>query len=424
MWGMTSEHQSWQIKNFMNKESCGYHIYKPSAYQGQFLSSLTGLTDPTLIDLPRLSVWAGGSWFIPFPRVLCYVKAISLVQLSPCPFPTTITITPWVLPPPIETLATVHTIIREELNIKNICAKFVARVLREDRCHEQGDGWTDQFRSRRMLWWLVMKAGSTAMTQRPRDRVPSRSMLALPEGQAEQIHPQTIAFFFWQPCYDLHALGSNTDSQQGIMLKRFRKRFHQKRPALFKSAQWHFHKENAPVHNSILVTDYLTNMGIKTVPQPPYSPDFAPSDFWLFPKLSGSRNETIEEMKEAVTKVIDTLTQEDFHGPSRRCWNGTSALQPEESTSNGTRVFCVYVFTVNKSDHTKKSGNLFNEPCILWNGRYVTPHMVLFSVLLPGFLLKNGLFSCCSHRAFSSKILLMSVVNATIDLFFHCYSVK
>ena len=24
--------------------------------------------------------------------------------------------------------------------------------------------------------------------------------------------------------------------------------------------------------------------------------------------------ETIEEMKEAVTKVIDTLTQEDFHG--------------------------------------------------------------------------------------------------------------
>ena len=54
-------------------------------------------------------------------------------------------------------------------------------------------------------------------------------------------------------------------------------------------------------------------MGIKTVPQPPYSTDLSPGDFWLFPKLRGCRYEIIEEMKEAVTKVIDTLTQEDFH---------------------------------------------------------------------------------------------------------------
>ena len=59
-------------------------------------------------------------------------------------------------------------------------------------------------------------------------------------------------------------------------------------------------------------------MGIKTVPYPPYSLDLAPCDFWLFPKLKeklrGCRYETIEEMKEAVTKVIDTLTQKDLNG--------------------------------------------------------------------------------------------------------------
>ena len=55
-------------------------------------------------------------------------------------------------------------------------------------------------------------------------------------------------------------------------------------------------------------------MSIKTVPHCPYSPDLAPCDFRLFPKLTGCRYEIIEEMKEAVTKVIDTLTQEDFHG--------------------------------------------------------------------------------------------------------------
>ena len=47
-------------------------------------------------------------------------------------------------------------------------------------------------------------------------------------------------------------------------------------------------------------------MGIKTVPHPSYSPDVAPCDFWLFPKLRG------DEM--AVTKVTDTLIQEDFDG--------------------------------------------------------------------------------------------------------------
>ena len=94
----------------------------------------------------------------------------------------------------------------------------------------------------------------------------------------------------------------------------FRKRFCRKRPALLKLCRWDFHQDNAPVHNFILVTDYLTKMDIKTGPQPPYSQDLALRDFWLFPKLRGCRYETIEEMKEAVTKDIDTLTQEDFHG--------------------------------------------------------------------------------------------------------------
>ena len=55
-------------------------------------------------------------------------------------------------------------------------------------------------------------------------------------------------------------------------------------------------------------------MGIKTVPHPPNSLDLAPCDIWLFPELRACRYETIEDMKKALTKVIDRLTQEDFHG--------------------------------------------------------------------------------------------------------------
>ena len=87
-----------------------------------------------------------------------------------------------------------------------------------------------------------------------------------------------------------------------------------KRPALFKSAQWHFQQDNVPVHNSIVVADYLTKKGIKIVLQPLYCPDLAPCEFCLFPKLRGCCYERIEEMKAAVTKVIDTLAQEDFDG--------------------------------------------------------------------------------------------------------------
>ena len=98
------------------------------------------------------------------------------------------------------------------------------------------------------------------------------------------------------------------------VLRGFRKRFLRKRPAPFKSGQFHFQQDNAPVHNSILFTDYLTKMSIKTVPHPPCSRDLAPGDFCLFPKLRCCRYETIEAMKEVVTKDIDTFTREDFHG--------------------------------------------------------------------------------------------------------------
>ena len=67
-------------------------------------------------------------------------------------------------------------------------------------------------------------------------------------------------------------IGQRVRVRVTMFLREFRKRFRRKRPALFKSGQCHFHLDNAPVHNSILFTDYLTKMGIKTVPHRPYSP--------------------------------------------------------------------------------------------------------------------------------------------------------
>ena len=115
--------------------------------------------------------------------------------------------------------------------------------------------------------------------------------------------------------YEVHTLELIDQRLRGNyaeVLSEFRKSLRRKRPALFESCQWYFHQDNAPVHYSILVTDYLIKMGIKTFPHPSYNPDLASSDIWLFPKLRGGRYEAIEETKEAVTKVIFTPTQDNF----------------------------------------------------------------------------------------------------------------
>ena len=84
-------------------------------------------------------------------------------------------------------------------------------------------------------------------------------------------------------------------------------------------------------------------MGIKTAPHPSHSPDLAPCNFCLFPKLRGCRYETIEEMKEAMTKVIDTLTQEDFHGVFQK-WleRYNKCIAAGGDYLEGDRVSCVY----------------------------------------------------------------------------------
>ena len=192
-----------------------------------------------------------------------------------------------------------------------------------------------------------MRAWSTSMTHRPRGIVSSGSIQALPDPRRlDRANPPTKFSWslFWQHWHDLHALGSHwTDSQLRILCWGFKGvqgeiPSEEASPLQFGSMVFPpdsarrgqpssnrlngvstrtfqighcFHQDI--VHNSILVTKYFTKMGIKTVPQPPCSLDLAPCDFWLFPKLTGCRNETIKEMKEAVVMVFDTLTQEDFY---------------------------------------------------------------------------------------------------------------
>ena len=112
-------------------------------------------------------------------------------------------------------------------------------------------------------------------------------------------------------------------------------------------------------HNSILVTDYLTEMGIKTVPQPPYIQTLLPVTFAYSQSSQAVMMRQLRRWKrlwqrslthshKSLSEVVGTVQQ--VHCSWRRL------LQ---------RGLEFNVCNINKSAHTKKkSGNLFNDPCI------------------------------------------------------------
>ncbi|KAG6462424.1 hypothetical protein O3G_MSEX013254 [Manduca sexta] len=72
----------------------------------------------------------------------------------------------------------------------------------------------------------------------------------------------------------------------------------------------------APAHTSLLVSDFLAKNNTLMILQPPYSPDLAPCDFFLFPKLKrpmkGRRYATIDEIKTASKEELNKIQKNDF----------------------------------------------------------------------------------------------------------------
>jgi len=76
------------------------------------------------------------------------------------------------------------------------------------------------------------------------------------------------------------------------------------------------HHDNAPAHALLLIHEFLAKQETIVVPQPPYSPDLASADFFLFPKLKstlkGRRFQMIEEIKENSLQDLRAIPQNTF----------------------------------------------------------------------------------------------------------------
>jgi transposase len=85
------------------------------------------------------------------------------------------------------------------------------------------------------------------------------------------------------------------------VMQRLREAGRKKRPDAWRENRWMLQRDNATSHSSFLVRDILAKHATTVLPQPPYSPDLAPADFFLFPKLKstlkGRRFESIEAIR-------------------------------------------------------------------------------------------------------------------------------
>lgn len=99
-------------------------------------------------------------------------------------------------------------------------------------------------------------------------------------------------------------------------MKRLREAIRLKRPDLWKSHSWILHHDNAPSHIAMIVRNFLTKNATNIIHQPPYSPDLAPCDFFLFNRLKkplrGTRFDSTEAIKEKSKKELMAIRKTEF----------------------------------------------------------------------------------------------------------------
>ena len=79
---------------------------------------------------------------------------------------------------------------------------------------------------------------------------------------------------------------------------------------------WVLQHDGAPAHWSVMVQAFMNATETTVVDHPPYSPDLAPCDFWIFAcikkHLKGHRFNSVTELCDQIDTVISSVTQREF----------------------------------------------------------------------------------------------------------------
>lgn len=140
-----------------------------------------------------------------------------------------------------------------------------------------------------------------------------------PRQSRSKIKTMLIVFFDYQGVVHSEFLptGQTANAAWYVqVLRNLREKIRLLRPKLWINKSWFLHHDNAPIHTAHSTCDYLTKHNVHVIPQAPYSPDMAPCDFFLFPKLKlplrGKHFETIEAIKENSKRELKAIPKEAY----------------------------------------------------------------------------------------------------------------
>jgi len=106
------------------------------------------------------------------------------------------------------------------------------------------------------------------------------------------------------------------------VLKRLLEEVGRKRLELFVSNSWILNHDNAPAHTALSVREFLATKQITVLEHPAYSSDLAPSEFFLFPKiteiLKGRHFIDIDDIRSNTTAALKAIPQNHF----QNCFEG------------------------------------------------------------------------------------------------------
>ena len=116
-----------------------------------------------------------------------------------------------------------------------------------------------------------------------------------------------IVFFDVHGIVHLEFLPQGQTINQNVykdILRRLMRSVREKRRELWETKSWLLHHDNAPAHNALSIRQFLAENNIAVLEQPPYSPDLAPCDFFLFSKLKGVIKGTRFQDSKAITTAV------------------------------------------------------------------------------------------------------------------------
>jgi len=214
-------------------------------------------------------------------------------------------------------------ILTDDLHMKRVCAKFVPRLQRQTIARDLFEYSCEdvQFLKNIVTGDESWVYGYDPETKQQSSQWKGRTSPRPKKGRKVRSKTEVMLLAFFDSEGIVHHEyapdGQKINKEFYVeFFRRLRESVLRKQPDKWRDGDWILHHDDAPAHTSHLVQQFLAKHGTAQLQQPPYSPDLAPCDFFLFPRLKKvlkeHRFEATEDIKRNSTKTLLDIPKEEF----------------------------------------------------------------------------------------------------------------